>query len=57
LGGSTASAIANLIVRLLSEHTGRGPTRARTSINDDFAVETFILAPQAGDATGTPDVG
>jgi uncharacterized protein YbcI len=35
-GGSTTAAISNLIVRLLSEYTGRGPTRARTYINSDL---------------------
>jgi uncharacterized protein YbcI len=34
--GSRALAISNLVVRLLSEYTGRGPTRARTHFNDDL---------------------
>jgi uncharacterized protein YbcI len=34
--GSHALAISNLIVRLLSEYTGRGPTKARTHFNDDL---------------------
>ncbi len=34
--GSHALAVSNLIVRLLSEYTGRGPTRARTHFNDDL---------------------
>jgi uncharacterized protein YbcI len=34
--GSLSAAISNAIVRLLAEYTGRGPTRARTYINDDF---------------------
>jgi uncharacterized protein YbcI len=34
--GSTAAAISNAIVRLLSEYTGRGPTKARTYINEDL---------------------
>jgi uncharacterized protein YbcI len=29
-------AISNLIVRLLSEYTGRGPTRARTHFNENL---------------------
>ncbi len=32
--GSPAAAISNLVVRLMSEYTGRGPTKARTYIND-----------------------
>lgn len=36
LGGSRAAAISNLTVRLLNQYTGRGPTRARTFINDDM---------------------
>lgn len=35
-GGSRAAAISNLVVRLMSEYTGRGPTRARTYIQDDL---------------------
>jgi uncharacterized protein YbcI len=34
--GSHALAVSNLIVRLLSEYTGRGPTRARTHFNDNL---------------------
>lgn len=30
------AAISNAVVRLLSDYTGRGPTKARTYINDDF---------------------
>jgi uncharacterized protein YbcI len=36
LGGSKAAAISNAVVRLLSEYTGRGPTKARTYINDNL---------------------
>jgi uncharacterized protein YbcI len=36
LGGSKSAAISNLTVRLLSDYTGRGPTRARTFFNDDM---------------------
>ncbi len=39
--GSKAAAISNMVVRLLSEYTGRGPTRARTYLNDD--VVTVVL--------------
>jgi uncharacterized protein YbcI len=34
--GSTSAAISNAIVRLLSEYTGRGPTKARTYIDEDL---------------------
>ena len=39
--GSKAAAISNMVVHLMSEYTGRGPTRARTYINDN--VVTVIL--------------
>jgi len=35
-GLSTAARISNLIVGLMSAYTGRGPTRARTSIDEDL---------------------
>jgi uncharacterized protein YbcI len=34
--GSIAVAISNAVVRLLSEYTGRGPTKARTYLQDDL---------------------
>ena len=39
--GSKHAAVSNLIVRTMSEYTGRGPTKARTHIHDD--VVTVIL--------------
>ena len=39
--GSTAAAISNDAVHLLQEYTGRGPTKARTSINRDSVVILF----------------
>jgi uncharacterized protein YbcI len=36
--GSARSAIANAIVRLHAEHYGRGPTRARAHVADDFVL-------------------
>jgi uncharacterized protein YbcI len=36
--GPRAAAISNAIVQLLHEYTGRGPTRARTTIADDLIV-------------------
>jgi len=35
-GGPLASAISNTVVRVISEYTGRGPTRARTYMHDDL---------------------
>ena len=35
-GGSVNAAISNMVVRLVSEHTGRGPTKARTHITKDL---------------------
>ena len=40
--GSLAAAISNSVVHQLSEYTGRGPTKAKTMINDD--VVTVFLA-------------
>jgi uncharacterized protein YbcI len=34
--GSIASAISAAVVQLMREYTGRGPTKARTYINDDL---------------------
>jgi uncharacterized protein YbcI len=34
--GGVANAISNMMVRLLSEYAGRGPTSARTYIHDDL---------------------
>lgn len=34
--GSIASAISGAVVQLMREYTGRGPTRARTYVNDDL---------------------
>jgi uncharacterized protein YbcI len=39
--GSTSSAISNAAVRLLQEYTGRGPTKARTTINHDSVMILF----------------
>ena len=47
-GGTLYSAISNAIVRIVHDYTGRGPTRARTSIRDDVVVvmlqETMLKA-------------
>jgi len=39
--GTHAAAISDLVVRLLAEYTGRGPTRARTYLHDDLV--TVVL--------------
>jgi uncharacterized protein YbcI len=36
--GEQAASISNLVVKLTSEYTGRGPTKARTHIEDDLVV-------------------
>lgn len=35
-GPSPTAAISNHVVRLMSQHIGRGPTKARTIMNDDL---------------------
>jgi uncharacterized protein YbcI len=39
--GSVSSAISNGVVRLLSEYTGRGPTQARTYV-DEHLITTVL---------------
>jgi uncharacterized protein YbcI len=34
--GEQAAEISNWVVKLVTEHTGRGPTRARTYFNEDL---------------------
>ncbi len=41
VAGQLSADISNAVVRLLSEYTGRGPTKARTYITDD--VITVVL--------------
>lgn len=36
--GEQAASISNVVVKLTSEYTGRGPTKARTHIDDDLVV-------------------
>jgi uncharacterized protein YbcI len=38
MAGSISAAISKAMVQLLSEYTGRGPTEARTYINEDLIV-------------------
>ena len=49
--GETAAAIANLTVQLLSEYTGRGPTRARTHLSGDLVVVVVEDAMTKGERT------
>jgi len=50
-GGALYSAISNAVVGIVHEYTGRGPTRARTSIRDDVVVvvlqETMLKAERS----------
>jgi len=39
--GSISAAISNAAVRVLSEFTGRGPTKARTTLDRDLVVVVF----------------
>jgi uncharacterized protein YbcI len=40
-GGGLSAAISNAVVRCTREYTGRGPTRARTTITDEMIVTTM----------------
>ena len=46
--GPLLAALSNAVVRIVHEYTGRGPTRARTSIRDDIVAvllqETLLKA-------------
>lgn len=39
--GSTAAAISNAIVGVIRDHTGRGPTRVRTTLGSDTIIVTL----------------
>jgi uncharacterized protein YbcI len=58
-GGSLNAAISNAIVRITAEYTGRGPTKARTSIRDDVVLvlmqETLTKAERSLLAAGHGD--
>jgi uncharacterized protein YbcI len=41
IAGSRTAAISNMVVRLTRQYTGRGPTQARTYINEDLV--TVVL--------------
>ena len=55
-GGSLNAAISNAVVRITAEYTGRGPTKARTSIRDDVVLvlmqETLTKAERSLLAAG-----
>jgi uncharacterized protein YbcI len=57
--GSARSAIANAVVRLHAEHFGRGPTRARAHLNEDFVLvvleDVFTTAERTLVAAGRAD--
>ena len=48
-GRSPALAISNMMVRLLSRYTGRGPTKARTTLNTNIVVVLFEDALTRGE--------
>jgi uncharacterized protein YbcI len=57
--GSARSAIANAVVRLHAEHFGRGPTRARAHVAEDFVLvvleDVFTTAERTLIAAGRGD--
>jgi uncharacterized protein YbcI len=57
--GSPRAAIANAVVRLHAEHFGRGPTRARAHVADDFVLvvleDVFTTAERTLVAAGRGD--
>ena len=59
-GRSASAAISNAVVHLLSEYTGRGPTKARTYINDDLISvvlrDTLTKGERSLIANGSVDV-
>lgn len=54
--GSVAAGISNAIVRLTREYTGRGPTKARTTISENLIVvlmaDTLLKAERTLAANG-----
>ena len=48
-GQSLSASISNAIVRLLAESTGRGPTKARTTIDRDLVVVMLANALTKGE--------
>jgi uncharacterized protein YbcI len=60
LHGSQSAEISNGVVGIVREYTGRGPTRARTTITDDLVVvlmgETLLKAEKSLIAAGDTDL-
>jgi uncharacterized protein YbcI len=58
--GELQAAISNAIVRLLHDYTGRGPTKARTTVSGDLVVCVLADAMTKGErslvADGRPEV-
>lgn len=58
--GKLAIAIASMVVQVLRQYTGRGPTKSRTHFNDDLIVVvlqgTFTPAERALVADGKGDL-
>ena len=50
-GGSKAAAISNMTVRLLSQYTGRGPTKSRTFLHDDIVTVVLQDTLTKGEST------
>lgn len=59
LHGTQSAEISNGVVGIVREYTGRGPTRARTTITDDLVVvvmgETLLKAEKSLIAGGDKD--
>lgn len=57
--GTQSAEISNGVVGIVREYTGRGPTRARTTITDDLVVvvmgETLLKAEKSLIAAGDSD--
>ena len=57
--GQLAAAISNAVVQLFSEHTGRGPTKARTTVDGELVVvvlrESMTRGERALVRGGKPD--
>jgi uncharacterized protein YbcI len=54
-GGELGAAISNAVVRLMAEYTGRGPTKARTSIRDDVIMVVLEDTLTKGERTLVSD--
>jgi uncharacterized protein YbcI len=50
-GNSLHAAISDAVIRITADYTGRGPTRARTTINDDWIFVTLIDTLTKGERT------